>query len=79
MENPVQELMEEKNLARSQFVDMLRYKVSQSSIYGWIDGSHVPTSGNVHLILNQFDFTEQERLEWRLKFKRWGLQKRKSH
>lgn len=76
MDNPVQELMKEQDLTRNQFVDQLRYKVSQSSIYGWLDGSHVPTSGNVSLILRQFDLTEEEKRSWRMKFKKWKLYKR---
>lgn len=79
MENPVKQLMEKENLTRNQFVDRLRFKVSQSSIYGWVDGQHVPTSGNINLILDQFELTEEEKREWKLKFKRWQLQKRRAH
>lgn len=76
MENPVKELMHSKGLTRNQFVDILRYKVSQSSIYGWIDGSHVPTSGNVSLILDQFDLSDEEKRNWRFKFKKWKMHQR---
>ena len=77
MENPVTQLMHEKDLTKSQFVDLLRYKVSQSSIYGWLEGSHVPTIGNVHLILNQLDIDANEQLMWRSKFKQWKMQQRR--
>lgn len=79
MENPVEQLMKKYDLTRVQFVDLLRYKVSQSSIYGWIEGSHVPTPGNISLILRQFEMSSEERLEWRLKFKKWSIEKRRSN
>jgi len=79
MENPVKQLMKENDLTKVQFVDKLRYKVSQSSIYGWLGGSHVPTLGNVNLILDQFDMNEEEKRRWRLKFKKWQVQKRRTH
>lgn len=78
MINPIQSLMEEYDLTRVQFVDLLRHKVSQGSIYGWIDGSHVPTSGNINLILDQFDMDKTARQHWKFQFNKWRFYKREN-
>lgn len=68
MANPMKKLLDEEEVSTAQLLEDL--DSSRTSIYEWVKGKHLPSRGNLNLILDYLGIEGTEKFEWQLEFKR---------
>lgn len=61
-------LLDEYGVPPAELVEKLN--VAKASVYAWVEGNHVPSRGNVNLMLDYVNVDSTEKHRWRMLFKK---------